>query len=240
VGGGFVPDTFAFTNPRGHVFLAIDGACHFYVSDNYLRGIYSGSLSAADADALAKDLHWLDLASWKWGVQQDAACPDAGGVFLIREHVSAACSCGCDAAAPSGLADALMKSQTWMTRLLGEGKPVDGSVSALAFEGTQSSGSVMPVLDWPLTRAVSTIANLVRTHNDPVLMSDGPFAQFDQADAAKLRELRTATLKGAISTPGSIAVRDAGTSYELYLRDELPEAAAKAWDALYATVSSKP
>jgi dihydrofolate synthase/folylpolyglutamate synthase len=87
--GGFVPETFAFTNPRGATFLAIDGTCHYFASDNYMHGIRTGTLSTADAAALAADLRWHDLATWRWGIDRDQGCPDAGGTYLIRERNAA-------------------------------------------------------------------------------------------------------------------------------------------------------
>jgi hypothetical protein len=240
VSGGFVADTFAFTNPRGHTYLAIDGSCHYYALDDYMRGIQTGSLSAADADALARDLHWRELAGWKWGVQQDMACPDASGVTLSRAHVSAGCSCGCDTAAPKGLADALTQAQRWVTRLTAAGKPLDGAVTGLAFEGA-SSGTSIPVLDWPLTTAPSAVPNLLHPRSEPTLwQGTGSYARFEGADAAKLRDLRSATLAASTITPGFALARDAGKVYELYVRDELPEATAKAWDAFDASLPGGP
>lgn len=240
VSGGFVVDTFAFTNPRGATFLAIDGTCHYYVLQNYMRGIQSGTLSAADADALARDLHWHDLASWAWDLQKDMACPDASGVLLSRAHVSAGCSCGCDANAPRGLGDALTQAQQWVTRLTTSGKPLEGAVTALAFEG-EASGSAIPVMDWPLATQPSAVPNLVHDRSDPKLwQGGGSYARFEGADATKLRDLRSATLRASTITPGFAQARSAGKVYELYVRDELPEATAKAWDALDASLTGKP
>jgi len=54
----------------------------------------------------------------------------------------------------------------------------------------------------------------------------------------KLREARLATRSH--DTNGSVAsnvpVQEGANHYRLYVRDELPESTAKAWDALKATV----
>jgi hypothetical protein len=239
VSGGFVPVTFNFTNPRGHTFLAIDGSCHYFVSDDYMRGVHTGSLSASDADALAHELRWDELGGWNWSVTQDETCPDAGGQQLTRARKRVGCSCGCDAAAPAGLSDALTAAQRWSERLATAGEALAGPVSGLALERSDAKldPSVDRALDWPLTTGLAAVPNLLRLQSESDLWKgDGTHARFDPPDATKLRELRSRTLADPRNAPGYVLVRDAGKVYELYVRDELPAAVGSAWDALDATV----
>ena len=233
VGGGFVQDTFPFTNPHGHAFLAVDGGCHYYVSDSAMHGIQSDTLSATQEDTLGRELHFRDLARWSWDLQKDMACPDGSGVSLLRAGKRNGCTCGCDSAAPAGLSEALSAAQAWVTRLSAAGKPLDGAVSALAFE---SADGLTDPSAWPLARAVSEIPELLHTRHEPSLQADGTYARFDGADAQKLRELRSAAFKAANGSDRIMTVRDAGKLYELYVRDELPDSAATAWKALEATL----
>lgn len=229
-GGGFVDQSYFFTNPFGLSFFAIDGMCRFYAGGIGMPGIASGTLNKTDADALSADVHWIELAGWSWDLGKDQSCPDAGGVSLTRAKISAGCSCGCDAGAPKNLEKALSKAAEWATRLLDQGKPLDGAVSALAFEYQAGAAPSEPVVAWPLSRSMSSIDGLVRDRNDTKLFD--PAAKFprfdDAAEAAKLRAVR------------GMPVEEGSKQYQLYVRDELPEQAAQAWDALRATVAKAP
>jgi hypothetical protein len=241
-GGGAVDETYPFTNPHGHVFLAIDGTCRFYASMNYMRGIASATLSQADADALAKDTHWSELAGWHW--TNDYGCPDAGGVGLTRAKATASCTCGCDAGAPKGLDDALSKAYEWVQRLTTSGQPLDGTVSAIALEGSAGGSLNVPVVTWPLPRAMGSIPGLLHKHGEPEFwMGTAKYAHFDAAaDYTKLRQARVATTNHDVPGSGMVStyipIEEGSTRYDLYVRDELPDAIEAAWDRLKATLAA--
>jgi hypothetical protein len=212
-----------------------------------MRGILSGTLSSAQADQLSSDVHWDALAGWgDWGSGKDLACPDAGGVTLIREKVAASCTCGCDERAPQGLGDALGKGYEWVEKLTSMGKLVDGPVTAVILADRSVGGAVtQPKFDWPLSRPIASIPGLLlESTNSGALMGDAGARFSDAADSARLREMRTATAKADVPNSGSIAgaviVRENGMEYNLLVRDELPDDADKALKALDATVPLPP
>jgi hypothetical protein len=230
--GGFHDATYSFTNPYGHVFFAIDGMCRFYVSSNWSRGIASGTLSKSDAEALSMDVHWRELAGWTWDFATEDGCPDSAGESLMRAHVFVGCICGCDAGAPKNLDEALSKAATWIMRLEAQGEPLDGAVSAIAFPSVAGASPVEQLPTWPLSRSMSSIEGLVHERHDSTLINGMlKSARFDElAEASKLRETRRA---GGVFYA---SVQEASISYDLYVRDELPEAALKAWRGLGDTV----
>jgi hypothetical protein len=247
VGGGFVDSTYFFTNPHGHAFFAVDGKCRFFAGQNYMRGILTGTLSPAQADQLSADVHWDALAGWgDWGTAKDFGCPDAGGLTLIRAKVAASCTCGCDDKAPQGLGDALGKAYEWVEKLTSSGTPVDGPVTAIILSDRSVGGPVnQPKFDWPLSRPSASIPGLVlESGNSGFLMGDVGVRFDDAADYAKLREMRSATTMTDVPNSGSIAgsviVRENGNEYNLFVRDELPDDADKAWKTLDATVPLPP
>ncbi|HKU41906.1 MAG TPA: hypothetical protein VJR89_27300 [Polyangiales bacterium] len=241
--GGFVAQTFGFTNPYGLAFLAVDGKCRYFVEDYYMHGIISGTLTPTEAEQLSAELHWNDLDSWAaYGLSKDAPCPDSGVVALIKAKASAGCSCGCDPAAPSGLGDALQKSYQWLDKLKKAGKPLEGPVSAVMLEGTSANFPGQPEFEWPLSRAISSIPNLIVDPADPKLwMGTGPWARFEDAtEYAKLRELRRATvsseLPNSVYQSQVVLLRDGSKKYSVYVRDELPAETERAWNDLQATL----
>jgi hypothetical protein len=197
-------------------------------------------LTTDQAAELTKDVHWLQLAGWDWNVDKDASCPDAGGVSLTRSKINAGCSCGCDVGAPKGLEEALSNAYQWVERLITEGKPLTGAVTALAYPGAVSGDTNVPTVSWPLARTMSSIPGLIyEQSNPPSWQVPLELARFDDpAEAAKLREARVASqtrpANGGLSN--YIPVEEGSMEYRLYVRDELPEAAAKAWTALEGSV----
>lgn len=244
-GGGPLPPTFGFTNPHGHAYLAIDGTCHYYSASDYMHGVSSGTLTAAQADQLSADLHWTDLEAWAaYGLNTDAGCSDAGVVGLMKANAAAGCSCGCDPAAPSGLSDALQRAYEWVQELTTVGKPLDGPVSAVILEASLGMGHDQPVFDWPLSRSIDSVPNLLLDQSDARLwMGTGPWATFDAAaDYTKLRQMRTATANsdnaGSGYVSGAVRLRVNGMDYDLFVRDELPAGVERAWRELKASVPS--
>ncbi len=230
--GGFVHEAYYFTNPFGHAFFLIAGDCTFYAGQNYMRGIATGKLSDAEAAELSRDVHFDELAGWSWDPNKDAACPDSGSISIVRAKGYGGCSCGCDMTAPAGLGDALSNAYMWIERLLTAGKPLEGPVTALALPET--ANNIAPLVDWPLDRTMDSIAGLVHPRNEQLWMRTD-FARFPAAtDYEKLREARAATQRqdrnGQLSP--SVPVREGSMTYDLFVRDDLPKAAADGWDAL--------
>jgi len=222
LGGGFVPSSYQFTNPYGIVFAAIDGHCRYYASRNYMEGTYSSTLTADEAAQLADDLGFDRIDSWAG--HHGKNCPDAGGVTLATTTAALTCVCGCDGA-PAGAAEAIQRLSEWAARLIEQGGPLDGAVSALA----EPSSAVLPssmVRAWPLAQPLTHYPGLITDSQT----GSGPVARFEQAaDAKSLRDLRNATF-AADATLQSILVNDgSGTgNYQLYVRDELPSDRATA------------
>lgn len=238
-GGGPLWPTFGFTNPRGHAFIGIDGKCRFYVGQNYMRGVVSGTLSTSEAAQVAADFHWNDLDGWAgYGVSKDAPCPDAGIVAVMKAKAAAGCSCGCDPAAPAGLADALKHAYEWLDKLAASGKPLDGPVSAVILDSDVSGLPPNQMkFDWPLSRTIESIPNL-RFEGSASTLWTGPWARFDDsAEFTKLRDLRAKTFDANNGNGAQfVIVRAGGKDYALYVRDELPTEADKAWTALKSSV----
>jgi hypothetical protein len=239
-GGGFVDQLYFFTNPHGHAFLAIDGKCQFYVGQNYMRGIATGTLTEAEAAELSKDVHWFELAGWDWNVNKDAPCPDSGGISLTRAKITAGCSCGCDDAAPKGLNDALSNASKWIDRLMTEGKPVTGPLSAVAFTEAGAGTTNLPFVQWPLARSMSSIMGLVHEPSAEYLSATNTMvAHFDDpTEVMQLRAARVATVSHDTngSVGNSVPVKEGSLQYRLYARDELPNNAEMAWQALKGTL----
>jgi hypothetical protein len=242
-GGGFVETTYFFTNPRGSAFFGVDGKCQFYAGQNYMRGIVSGTLTEPQAAELSKAVHWDELAGWDWSVNKDQSCPDAGGSSLTRAKMTAGCSCGCDPTAPKGLDEALSSASEWVERLMKQGKPSEGPLSAVAFPSDRFENPDVPVLTWPLSRAMSSIPSLVHAPPPEYLSSTDPTARFDDpSEVTKLREARAATWSHAAMGAWSnyVPVQEGSMQYRLYVRDELPPATEKAWETLNATLPKAP
>jgi hypothetical protein len=240
VAGGFVDQTYGFTNPYGHAFFLIDGQCHYYAGGNYMKGIATGTLTQDEEGELSSDLHWNELDDWTWGGVKEQGCPDAGSVTLNRAGVSAMCTCGCDTGAPQGLNAALEKAYAWAERLVSQGALLDTPVSAIVLEA--SSGDPTPQSIWPLMRTMSSIPNLIVDRGDSKLwMGTGPWARFDDtADISKLRQLRADTTNLDVAGSGSVhtfvPIQDGANLYQLYVRDELPDDVLERWDGLKATL----
>jgi hypothetical protein len=126
--------------------------------------------------------------------------------------------------APSGLAQAQTNANDWLTKLTMIGAPLTGAMSGDARPDSGTNGT-QPPTPWPLSRSMASIPNLVTPS------TQGPFARFDAAaDTAALRKLR-----GSNTSFSGIPVSDGGKTYDLYLRDELPDDAATAIAKLQQT-----
>jgi hypothetical protein len=167
-------------------------------------GVKSGTLDATQAQALATAVHRSQIPSYSsWS---DIGCPDAGAVSISDGASSASCSCGCDPEAPNGLSAAIDAAAQWKETLWDAGTPLDGPVAAAA----QPSGvTTQPAKAWTLSWPIADLP-LPNTPEGKVVT--------DAADAAKLRELR------AGSTFEGVLIDVSGTRYELFVRDELPDA----------------
>lgn len=222
VGGGQVESTYYITNPYGHSFLFLDGQCNYYVSLDYNQGLFTGRLLLDDEIQLATDIAWDSMAEMAAEPELDS-CPDAGESVIWAQGYRMSCTCGCD---PGPLADqkdaALQAMHARIETLIAQGYPANGPLRAVAGELGPETGEEKA---WPLDRALADVPNLVQdvqggSFGDPAFFT-GP------ADVVALRALRP-----AMSTFGGIQVRDAGTAYQLFMRDELPARVDQKIDAL--------
>jgi hypothetical protein len=229
-GGGQVPDTVPFTIPYGFSGFFVDGTCHYYALSEAWQGeIVSGTLSSDDAKQLVDEVGWNELDRWRT-YKDPGGCPDASGNLLIKPGAAVSCVCGCDEPAPQGIAQAFAAAERWRARLASAGAPIAGPVSALAVPNDSSRETPTA---WPLTRSMASVPNLLFEAHDPKL-GTGPYACFDDPnETMMLRALRGSAEHGSWSS--SALMSDGGKTYDLYMRDELPDAAAHAINTLLAS-----
>lgn len=222
-GGGFVGNTYSFTNPYGNMFLFIGGGCRYYASVDYMTGVSSGTLTQEQIAALTSEVGWDRLR--EWSSYQDSVCPDAGSSVIMAPGVAATCICQCRDEGPAGIDDAMLKSATWTRTLTSSGELSTGPIQAVAIEQIRPSGHE---LAWSLDRPITSIADLVQLGpSSPI-----GFARFDAAaDVAALRALRRAALMQE-QYAQFVPVLDQGVAYLLFARDDLPEALVPAIDEL--------
>jgi len=226
-GGGFVANTYMFTNPYGNRFLFVDGQCRYHASIDYMQGFASGTLSSAEAEQLATDIGWSMLPTWS--AYSDVQCPDAGASIITRPSYAATCICGCQDMGPPGLAAAMVKAGEWLGNLYMQGTRSTGAVSAIA---GMTPGATGMELAWPLGRPIADIAGLVQ---DTVLFSGTSGVGFENpVDTSALRDLRSAAVAQMMYAQ-SIPVLDQGMTYVVFVRDELPDGVDAAIEALRAS-----
>jgi hypothetical protein len=133
------------------------------------------------------------------------------------------CTCGCD---PGPLAEqknaALAAMHARIELLIEQGYPANGPLRAVAGEIGPQTGDEKA---WPLDRALADVPNLVQDVQTGNLGDPAVFSDPDEVVA--LRGLRPRT-----PAFGGIQVRDAGTAYQLFMRDELPAGVDQKIDAL--------
>lgn len=219
-GGGMVEPEYSFTSPYGSTYLLVTGKCDAYLGGSYMTGIRVATLSEAQAETFASDVHRSEIAAWKDHVDQ--SCPDAGANTISDGTSFASCSCGCDPGAPEGLEDAQDKAFSWHTTLLTQAGPIAGPVAAAAKADASPAPNVTPV-PWPFSWPVTSLP-------DPSAGKAGK--RVEGADADKLRELRSEASLGGTYVD-FIPVQSSGSErHRVYARDELPDALAAALDAL--------
>jgi hypothetical protein len=209
--GGYATGWFYFTNPYGHWFLFIDGQCNYYASMNgVVEGIATGTIDAARAEEIALNAGWNAVD--ELSIRDDESCQDAGSdTIWFPSGQQLSCTCGCDASPVSQRKTDALDYIRGLMEMLAQGEKLDGPVAAMAAV-SPADGSE---LAWPLDTPLADIGDLV--HDANMLGED--YAVFeDAADAAALRALRATALPG---TP--LLVTDGQDTYQLHMRDELPE-----------------
>jgi hypothetical protein len=220
--GGFVDVSFSFTNPHGHWFLFIDGQCNYYVSTGYWKGVATGVLDAPQAEALALDVDWDSIDELR--VEDVESCPDAGSDSIwAPDGRRVSCTCGCDEGPVSARKmNALDTMRELAYELAMQGQSATGPVSALA----SLTSPAADALAWPLGMAIADFPSLVHDLND--LGPNPEYALFEDAmDAMALRSLRAQQQPG---TP--LSVTDGQATYQLWVRDELPDGVSAAIESL--------
>lgn len=227
----FKARTYHFTNPYGLWFAAVDGKGGFYVAKEYMQGIITGQLTEQEAAMLEADTGFQHITKWagKYGLN----CPDAGLTSLVVQGAAVGCSCGCDGA-PAGASTAPGEAKKWLERLFEMGKPFDGAMRGVAFEVPSPAGAFPAIVDWTLPRPIKDISGLVSADTNLMPAMSALFPAGD--DTAKLR-------KGALAGPtpqGFIRVRNGSPSllYDLYVRDELPDAEHAAITAFFKAANA--
>lgn len=204
LGGGMVMPSYVFTNPYGWSFFYVTGGCEYFLGGSVQDGVKSGKLDPARAQELATAVHRSNIPSYSSWL--DMGCPDAGNVAISDGTSSAYCSCGCDPDAPKGLESAIDAASQWKEKLWNEGSPLDGPVAAAA---QTKEVTAQPAKAWPLSWPITDL---------PLPNEPGGKVVTDAGDAAKLRGLREgSTFEGVLIDVG-------GLRYELFVRDEFPDA----------------
>jgi hypothetical protein len=229
-GPGFAAVTDPFVAPYGHGFFAIDGTCHYYAQDNPAHAIVRAELTSEEATQLSSDLAWDELPGWQ-NFHPRVQCADAGGVTLGTQQVVIACGpseeaqCGCGASAPAGLPTTLESAIRWHSLLVRLGVQLGPALGAIAVRGADASRPWQP---WPLARSMASIPGLIVDPNN-LQFDSGSYPRFDDpAETMLLRQLRDVQSEAAHSADHSFTVREGGEAFSLYLRDELPDADARA------------
>jgi len=224
VGGGHVNDAYAFYAPRGSVFFAVDGGCHYWAGRDLNDGLRTGTLGVQMADMVARDLHVGEIAALS-SHQDTESCSDAGYGYLGRGAQFISCTCGCDDL-PAAIPQAFAHADSLNITLVSQGAHADGPLRALTFPiGDPNWQPSVKVQDWPLASSPRDLAA------DPMPGTGSGKAIESEADRVALRGLRAGA--DAVGGGAPIYVRGSdGFVYSLYLRDELPGPIEQALTAL--------
>lgn len=214
----------------GKSFLAIDGRCRFYVLDDYRRGNVTGTLSHADGEQLGRDLRFTQLRSWPGqhiggSATRTIACGDSPVPVLTTAVSHMRCSCTCPDDAPPGVGDAAVDAALqWVQTLLAAGSPLTDPVIAVALPASTTG---MPVVTpWPLSRALTSIPDLLVEGAQDPRYTNGPYARIE--DPVEVEELR-ALRRGVRAIPEATGrylparVSEGNVMYDVYIRDEWPQ-----------------
>lgn len=222
--GGQVDTTYQLTNPYGHSFVFVDGQCRYYASSSWLGGVVQGGLSGARAAELEQSLILARISQLDY--HDPESCPDADVTWLRTSAGYADCSCGCDAKAPKGLADALGIAGMLQHELAEMGSALGGSIqlAVIVEDGLTSLSTPAWPLIWPLNDIAVTWEAYTRRPDANLRLLTGD-------EAAAVRMLRAQTL-AADASARSIRVRDLGKTYSLFMREELPDGVQRAIETL--------
>jgi hypothetical protein len=206
-----------FLEPHGD-FLALDGHCHFYVQPSASIGMYEGTLSRQQAQALAADLaiaHLADLVSTR------TTCYDGAITMIATPQASVSCTCS-DCGADAVATRALQYADAWLDQLPMMGEPLAGPVTALAQQGEPPAALMcyprQQVLAWPLSTHVQDTPGLIGDARAPGVLID------NLADVAALRDVRAQSAQMLLAPTYhalDVYVRDQEIDYALFIRDEL-------------------
>lgn len=215
--GGQVESTYEFTNPYGHAFLFIDGHCHYYASESWLKGVVQGELSPAEAKQIQQKLLLTDIA--RLAYHDAESCPDAGAFWLRAADGYVDCTCGCDEKAPHAAQQALDQAGMLAAALTMQGAALDGPIALIALDEGKPTGSNANLPAWPLIWPLSDIsveweAYTRGTRPSPRLLLDAEASAARMLKATVLRENQYA---------GAVRVTDLGKAYNLFMREELPD-----------------
>jgi hypothetical protein len=150
------------------------------------------------------------------------SCPDAGVTWLRTASGYVDCTCACDEKAPREVKQALEQAAMRQEALISGGASLDGPIALLALAEGKPTGSNAKLPAWPLIWPLSDIAIEWEAYTRGVR----PNARvLTGADADATRMLRAAASR---DNAGALRVTDLGQVYNLFMRDELPDAAQSA------------
>lgn len=226
ISGGFVEETYPFTDPFGSDFFFIDGHCDFYVRQggplvigHLPDGVEQKLAERVQMQAVLETMHWMDYS-----------CPDVGEERLRVVGHSLACTCGCDGDTPDWAEPAFAEAYQVLRELVSDGEPSTGALAVIGqLYGDIVDSELRSFAPWPLATSLRATPGLIL---DPLpgwgeLSAGGLGVIFTGDDAAQLRALWD-------EHGGHVAVREEGEGFWLWLRDEPPPTVDKAIRAFLA------
>jgi hypothetical protein len=215
--GGFFSRS-PFSQRYGSVSLAIDGRCSYWIADESLRGLRVGTIDAASAAVLSRELHSGRYQTAE-GYRPNAACSDDVPRFLsdstgtIQQY-----ACG-NEAAPPVVAESFERAQRLMVELASGATPAWSPTRVLAVKDPDLVDG--PVFAWP---AFELAARAVSQRDIAYTVPPGAGVLVeDSATLAQLTELRLAALDSN-EYAADLLVESSEQRYRVFLRDEPPEA----------------
>ena len=146
-GGGPLWPTFSFSGAYGHAFFVIDGTCHYWAGESYLKGIHTGVLLPAQADKIAADLHFGAFARLKGTTS--LAAPDASTRILSDGTNSIGCTGDCTLQTPTQPTPAEFQQAFQRLEAIFRGLFDNGTSAALPIRVIATDPDYDSVRRWP-------------------------------------------------------------------------------------------
>lgn len=227
-----------FAQSHGDAFFAIDGQCRFWQGRLAGGQVYSGTLSAEAAQALAVEVG-LGHVSEHGTYADDEGCDDGASSVLWTPAGSIRCNCLCaeNPDASAAWRRAFRAAERARSELFVSGQPMTGPAQL----GLTGFGAVLAAFPqpWPLERAPRA-NETVEVYSSTGSVSLNESSGVLMTDASELSLLRVArnlyqgSVAGSEHTPMVWTNPETGEvqGFDMLLRDEVPAAVQDALDAV--------